>query len=107
MGRDFVEDSRDLQAERNVSPHIDAVEPIALQLADQGHQVRLLTRDGGELPDLTELAILVGLGYVFGRSTRVEHNAVWLEGGIAVVMALILVVPVLFKWRLTKRQRAK
>ena len=59
------------------------------------------------LVGLLEVAILVGLGYVFGRSTKVEHHAVWLEVGIAVVMALILIVPVLFKWRLTKRQRAK
>jgi membrane protein DedA with SNARE-associated domain len=54
---------------------------------------------------LVEVAILVGLGYVFGRSTRVEHRAVWLEIAVAVIMALILVIPPLFKWRMVKRRR--
>ena len=55
---------------------------------------------------LLEVAILVGLGYVFGRSTKVEHRAVWLEIAVAVVMGLILVVPPLVKWRMVKRRRA-
>jgi membrane-associated protein len=59
------------------------------------------------LVGLVEVAILVGLGYVFGKSTKIEHNAVWLEVTIAVVMALILVVPAIFKWRMVKKQRAR
>jgi len=54
---------------------------------------------------LVEVAILVGLGYVFGRSTRVEHRAVWLEVAVAVVMGLILLVPPIVKWRMVKRRR--
>jgi membrane-associated protein len=56
---------------------------------------------------LVEVAILVGLGYVFGKSTKIEHNAVWLEVSIAVVMALILIVPLVFKRRMLKKQRAR
>jgi membrane-associated protein len=56
---------------------------------------------------LVEVAILVGLGYVFGRSRVVEHRAIWLEVGIAVVMALILVVPLLFKRRMVNKHRAR
>ena len=54
---------------------------------------------------LVEVAILVGLGYVFGRSTRVEHRAVWLEVAVAVAMGLILLVPPIVKWRMVKRRR--
>jgi membrane-associated protein len=54
---------------------------------------------------LVEVAILVGLGYVFGRSTRVEHRAVWLEIAVAVAMGLILLVPPIVKWRMVKRRR--
>jgi membrane protein DedA with SNARE-associated domain len=54
---------------------------------------------------LIEVAILVGLGYVFGRSTRMEHRVVWLEIAVAVVMGLILIVPPLVKWRMVERRR--
>jgi membrane-associated protein len=59
------------------------------------------------LVGLFEVAILVGLGYVFGRSTRVEHKAIWVEIGVAVIMAMILVIPLLFKWRMVKKHRAR
>jgi len=59
------------------------------------------------LVGLFEVAILVGLGYVFGRSTRVEHRAIWLEIGVAVIMAMILIIPPLFKWRMVKKHRAR
>jgi membrane protein DedA with SNARE-associated domain len=59
------------------------------------------------LVGLIEVAILVGLGYVFGRSTRVEHRVVWLEIAVAAVMGLILIVPPLVKWRMVKRRRAQ
>jgi membrane protein DedA with SNARE-associated domain len=56
---------------------------------------------------LVEVAILVGLGYVFGHSTRVEHRALWLEVAVAVAMGLILLVPPVVKWRMVKRHRAR
>jgi membrane protein DedA with SNARE-associated domain len=54
---------------------------------------------------LFEVAILVCIGYFFGRSTTVEHRAVWLEISFAVFLASILIVPPIIKWRLLNRQR--
>jgi membrane protein DedA with SNARE-associated domain len=55
---------------------------------------------------LIEVALLVGLGYEFGRSTKLAHQVRFVEIAVAVTMAAILVVPPLLKWRLVRRQRA-
>jgi membrane protein DedA with SNARE-associated domain len=52
-----------------------------------------------------EVAMLVGLGYVFGRSRQVAHEVRWAEVAIAVAIALILIVPPIFKWRLERRRK--
>ena len=54
---------------------------------------------------LIEVALLVGLGYEFGRSTGLAHDVRFVEIAVAVVMALILVVPPIVKWRLVRRHR--
>jgi membrane-associated protein len=52
-----------------------------------------------------EVALLVGLGYVFGQSTQLAHGVRWLEIAIAVAMAAILIAPPLLKWRLMRRRK--
>ena len=54
---------------------------------------------------LLEVALLVGLGYEFGQSAALEHRVRLLELAIAAVIALVLVVPLLLKRRLVRRQR--
>lgn len=54
---------------------------------------------------LIEGAALVYLGYLFGRSTRVSHEVRWAEISVGVLLAAILVVPPLLKWRLARRRR--
>jgi membrane-associated protein len=55
---------------------------------------------------LIEGAALVWLGYVFVQSTRVSHEVRWAEIAIGAVLLLVLVIPALVKWRLTRRRRA-
>jgi membrane protein DedA with SNARE-associated domain len=52
-----------------------------------------------------EVALLVGLGYVFGRSTRLAHEVRWVEVAVALAMAAILVAPPVLKWRLLRRRK--
>jgi membrane protein DedA with SNARE-associated domain len=54
---------------------------------------------------LLEVALLVGLGYQFGRSAALAHRVRWVEIAIAISLAAVLVVPPIFKWRLVRRQR--
>ncbi len=52
-----------------------------------------------------EVALLVGLGYRFGESARLAHEIRWIELGLAVLLAGILVVPLFLKSRLVRKQR--
>jgi membrane protein DedA with SNARE-associated domain len=54
---------------------------------------------------LIEVALLVGLGYEFGRSTGLAHDVRYVEIAVAVAMAAILIVPPIVKWRLVRRHR--
>ena len=54
---------------------------------------------------LIEVALLVGLGYEFGRSAKLAHEVRFIEIAVAVTMAAILVVPPIVKWRLVRRHR--
>jgi membrane protein DedA with SNARE-associated domain len=54
---------------------------------------------------LLEVALLVGLGYEFGRSTALAHRVRFLEIAVAVLVGAVLVLPPLLKWRLVRRQR--
>jgi len=54
---------------------------------------------------LIEVALLVGLGYEFGRSAKLAHEVRFIEIAVAVTMAGILVVPPIVKWRLVRRHR--
>ena len=54
---------------------------------------------------LVEVALLVGLGYEFGRSAKLAHEVRFLEIAVAAIMAAILIVPPIVKWRLVRRHR--
>jgi len=54
---------------------------------------------------LIEVALLVGLGYEFGRSAKLAHQVRFMEIAVAVTMAAILVIPPIVKWRLVRRER--
>jgi len=54
---------------------------------------------------LIEVALLVGLGYEFGRSAKLAHEVRFLEIAVAATMAAILIVPPIVKWRLVRRHR--
>lgn len=54
---------------------------------------------------LIEVALLVGLGYEFGRSAKLAHEVRFIEIAVAVAMAAVLVVPPIVKWRLVRRHR--
>src|SRR5437762_2881186 len=54
---------------------------------------------------LIEVAALVGLGYEFGRSAKLAHEVRFLEIAVAAIMAAILIVPPIVKWRLVRRHR--
>lgn len=49
---------------------------------------------------LAEGAILVGLGYLFGRSVKLQHEVRWAEIAVAVTMLAVLGLPLYFKRRL-------
>ena len=53
-----------------------------------------------------EVALLVGMGYVFGRSSKVAHEARFIEIAVAIAMGAVLIVPPLIKRRLVRRRRA-
>ena len=55
---------------------------------------------------LVEVGLLVYLGYRLGQSSRVAHEAKWVEIGIAVLLGLALIAAPLFKRHLQKK-RAK
>src|SRR5438067_13763132 len=52
-----------------------------------------------------EVALLVGLGYLFGRSTRLAHEVRFIEIAVGVSVAAVLVIPPIVKWRLVRRHR--
>jgi membrane protein DedA with SNARE-associated domain len=54
---------------------------------------------------LVEVATLVWLGYRFGQSAHLAHEIRWIEVGIGAATLVVLVLPLLFKSRLTRRQR--
>jgi len=54
---------------------------------------------------LVEVALLVVLGYRFGESARLAHEIRWIELGLAILLAGILVVPLFLKSRLVRKQR--
>jgi len=55
---------------------------------------------------LVEGGILVGLGFVFGRSLKVANEVRWAEFAVGALLVLILLVPPIVKWRLVQRRRA-
>ena len=54
---------------------------------------------------LVEVALLVGLGYEFGRSTRLAHEVRFIEIAVGVAVAAVLVIPPIVKWRMVRRHR--
>jgi undecaprenyl-diphosphatase len=54
---------------------------------------------------LVEVALLVGLGYEFGRSARLAHQVRFIEIAIAVTAAAVLIIPPIVKWRLVRKHR--
>ena len=54
---------------------------------------------------LLEVALLVGLGYEFGRSTVLAHEVRFIEIAVAVLVGAVLILPPILKWRLVRRQR--
>jgi membrane protein DedA with SNARE-associated domain len=54
---------------------------------------------------LMEVALLVALGYRFGESARLAHEIRWIELGLAIVLAAILILPLLLKSKLVRKQR--
>lgn len=54
---------------------------------------------------LLEVALLVGLGYEFGRSARLAHEVRFIEIGVAVITAAVLIIPPIVKWRLVRKHR--
>jgi membrane protein DedA with SNARE-associated domain len=54
---------------------------------------------------LVEVALLVGLGYEFGRSARLAHEVRFIEIGVAVTAAAVLIIPPIVKWRLVRKHR--
>jgi membrane protein DedA with SNARE-associated domain len=55
---------------------------------------------------LVEVALLVGLGYQFGRSSRLAHQVRWIEVAVAIALAVVLVLPPVLKARFVRRRRA-
>ena len=54
---------------------------------------------------LVEVALLVGLGYEFGRSTKLAHEVRFIEIAVGVTVAAVLVIPPIVKWRMVRRHR--
>jgi undecaprenyl-diphosphatase len=54
---------------------------------------------------LLEVALLVGLGYEFGRSAKLAHQIRFIEIAVAVTVAAVLVIPPIVKWRLVRKHR--
>jgi membrane protein DedA with SNARE-associated domain len=54
---------------------------------------------------LVEVALLVGLGHRFGQSARLAHEIRWIELGLAILLAAILIVSLVLKSRLVRKQR--
>jgi len=54
---------------------------------------------------LVEVALLVVLGDRFGESARLAHEIRWIELGLAILLAGILVVPLFLKSRLVRKRR--
>jgi undecaprenyl-diphosphatase len=54
---------------------------------------------------LIEVALLVGLGYEFGRSATLAHQVRFMEIAVALAMAAILIVPPILKWKLVRKHR--
>src|SRR5438270_10315955 len=48
---------------------------------------------------LLEVALLVGLGYEFGRSAALAHKVRFIEIAVGVAVAAVLVIPPIVKWR--------
>jgi membrane protein DedA with SNARE-associated domain len=55
---------------------------------------------------LLEVAILVGLGYEFGQSARIAHEVRWIEVGVGIFLAALLVLPLVVKRRLERKAHA-
>jgi membrane protein DedA with SNARE-associated domain len=55
---------------------------------------------------LVEGALLVWLGYEFGRSSRLAHEVRWIEIACGAILLLGLAVPMLLKRRLQRQRRA-
>ena len=55
---------------------------------------------------LVEGALLVYLGYLFGRSMKVSHEVRWAEIVVGATLLVILAVPPLVKRRLARQRRA-
>lgn len=55
---------------------------------------------------LLEVALMVGAGYLFGRSQRLASEMRWLEIGIAVATIAMLVIPLVVKRQIERRATA-
>jgi membrane-associated protein len=55
------------------------------------------------LVGLIEVSIVVYIGYLFGLSHELAHELRWIEGGIAVLIAASLIVPILFRRHLERK----
>ena len=55
---------------------------------------------------LLEVALMVGAGYLFGRSQRLASEMRWVEIAIALAVAAMLVVPLLVKRQIERRATA-
>ena len=55
---------------------------------------------------LLEVGLMVGAGYLFGRSQRLASELKWVEIAIAVTVALLLFVPLVLKRRIERRHSA-
>jgi len=54
---------------------------------------------------VVEVAALVWLGYRFGQSARLAHEIRWIEVAVGGMLLAILVLPLVLKSRLARRQR--
>ena len=54
---------------------------------------------------LLEVALLVGLGYEFGRSAALAHKVRFFEIAAAVATGAVLIIPPIVKWRLLRKHR--
>jgi membrane protein DedA with SNARE-associated domain len=55
---------------------------------------------------LLEVALMVGAGYLFGRSQRLASEMRWVEVAIALAVAVMLILPLVLKRQIERRHAA-